>query len=67
VWRGSCLDEAEGRRTLHIVEKPEDIVIVVAGGAGNLGVDPRMVLTLDYVAGTRTDGTPIPAGRGVGY
>jgi hypothetical protein len=35
VWRGNCIDEADGRRTLRIVEKPEDILIVVAGGPGN--------------------------------
>jgi hypothetical protein len=35
VWRGNCIDEADGRRTLRIVEKPDDIVVVVAGGAGN--------------------------------
>src|SRR3989454_9204027 len=35
VWRGPCIEEVEGRRTLRIVEKPEDIVVVVAGGAGN--------------------------------
>jgi hypothetical protein len=35
VWRSPCIDEADGRRTLRIVEKPEDILIVVAGGAGN--------------------------------
>jgi hypothetical protein len=35
VWRGNCIDEVDGQRTLRIVEKPEDILIVVAGGAGN--------------------------------
>jgi hypothetical protein len=35
VWRSPCIDEADGRLTLRIVEKPEDILIVVAGGAGN--------------------------------
>ena len=35
VWRGGCIEEVGGRRTLRIVEKPEDIVIVVAGGPGN--------------------------------
>jgi hypothetical protein len=35
VWRGNCIDEVGGQRTLRIVEKPEDILIVVAGGAGN--------------------------------
>ena len=35
VWRGPCIEDADGRRTLRVVEKAEDIVIVVAGGAGN--------------------------------
>jgi len=35
VWRGNCIENVDGRRTLRIVEKPEDIIIVVAGGAGN--------------------------------
>src|SRR5262249_7784868 len=35
VWRGPCIDEVDGQRTLRVVEKPEDILIVVAGGAGN--------------------------------
>jgi hypothetical protein len=33
--RGNCIDEVGGQRTLGIVEKPEDILIVVAAGAGN--------------------------------
>ena len=35
VWRGNCIDEVDGERTLRIIEKAEDILIVVAGGAGN--------------------------------
>ncbi|PYM16006.1 MAG: hypothetical protein DMD81_13620 [Candidatus Rokuibacteriota bacterium] len=35
VWRAGCIDEVDGRRSLRIAEKPGDIVIVVAGGAGN--------------------------------
>jgi hypothetical protein len=35
VWRGNCIDEVDGERTLRIVEKPDDFLIVVAGGAGN--------------------------------
>src|SRR5262249_42332306 len=35
VWRANCIDQAGDRRTLRIAEKPGDIVIVVAGGAGN--------------------------------
>jgi hypothetical protein len=35
VWRGNCIDEVDGQRTLRVVERPEDIIIVVAGGAGN--------------------------------
>jgi hypothetical protein len=35
AWRSNCIEEGVGRRTLRIAEKPEDIVIVVAGGAGN--------------------------------
>src|SRR5258707_13470822 len=35
VWRGGCIGEMEGGRTLRIAQKPADLVIVVAGGAGN--------------------------------
>jgi len=35
VWRGNCIEERDGRRSLRIVEKPDDIIVVVAGGAGN--------------------------------
>jgi len=35
VWRGNCIEEGDGRRSLRIVEKPDDIIVVVAGGAGN--------------------------------
>jgi hypothetical protein len=35
VWRSPCIEEVNGRRTLRVVEKPGDLVIVVAGGAGN--------------------------------
>jgi hypothetical protein len=60
VWRANCIDEIDGRRTLRIVEKPEDILIVVAGGAGNHSASipgwySRSV-TLPIV---RADGTPI--------
>jgi len=60
VWRGGCIDERDGQRALRIVEKPEDIVIVVAGGAGNHSASipgwySRSV-TLPIV---RADGTPI--------
>jgi len=35
VWRGNCIEGVDGRRSWRIVEKPEDIIVVVAGGAGN--------------------------------
>src|SRR5437870_2653499 len=35
VWRGNCIEERDGRRSLRIVERPDDIIVVVAGGAGN--------------------------------
>ncbi|MBI2321541.1 MAG: hypothetical protein HYU88_05490, partial [Chloroflexi bacterium] len=35
AWRAPLIDDRAGRKTLRIVERPEDIVVVVAGGAGN--------------------------------
>ena len=60
VWRGSCIEERDGRRALRIAEKPEDIIVVVAGGAGNHSASipgwySRSV-TLPLI---RADGTPI--------
>ncbi|PYM94623.1 MAG: hypothetical protein DME04_07255 [Candidatus Rokuibacteriota bacterium] len=62
VWRGNCIDEQAGRRTLRVVEKADDIIVVVAGGAGNHSASipgwySRSV-TLPIV---RADGTPIRA------
>jgi hypothetical protein len=60
VWRGPCIDEADGRRTLRIVEKPEDILIVVAGGAGNHSASiPGWYSRSVTVPITRADGRPI--------
>ena len=60
VWRASCIEERDGRRALRIAEKPEDIIIVVGGGAGNHSASipgwySRSV-TLPLI---RSDGTPI--------
>jgi hypothetical protein len=60
VWRGPCIDEADGRRTLRIVEKPEDILIVVAGGAGNHSASiPGWYSRSVTMPVTRADGRPI--------
>ena len=60
VWRSPCIDEADGRRTLRIVEKPEDILIVVAGGAGNHSASiPGWYSRSVTVPITRADGRPI--------
>jgi hypothetical protein len=60
VWRGPCIDEVDGRRTLRIVEKPEDILIVVAGGAGNHSASiPGWYSRSVTVPITRADGRPI--------
>lgn len=60
VWRGNCIDELDGQRTLRIVETPEDIVIVVAGGAGNHSASiPGWYSRSVTVPITRADGTPI--------
>jgi hypothetical protein len=60
VWRGPCIDEADGRRTLRIVEKPEDILIVVAGGAGNHSASiPGWYSRSVTLPITRADGRPI--------
>ena len=34
-WRRGYIDHADGRQLLRIVERPEDILVVVAGGPGN--------------------------------
>jgi hypothetical protein len=60
VWRGPCIDETDGRRTLRIVEKPEDILIVVAGGAGNHSASiPGWYSRAVTVPITRADGRPV--------
>ena len=60
VWRGACIDEADGRRTLRIVEKPEDILIVVAGGAGNHSASiPGWYSRSVTLPITHADGRPI--------
>jgi hypothetical protein len=60
VWRDTCIEEADGRRTLRIVEKPEDILIVVAGGAGNHSASiPGWYSRSVTLPITRADGTPI--------
>jgi len=59
VWRVPCIDAAAGRRTLRIVEKPEDIVIVVAGGAGNHSASiPGWYSRSITLPITHADGTP---------
>jgi hypothetical protein len=60
VWRGNCIEELDGRRTLRIVERPEDIVIVVAGGAGNHSASiPGWYSRSVTLPIARADGTPI--------
>jgi len=62
VWRGPCIEEAGGRRTLRITEKPEDLVIVVAGGAGNHSASiPGWYSRSVTLPITRADGAPIPS------
>jgi hypothetical protein len=66
VWRGPCIDEVDGQRTLRIVEKPEDIIIVVAGGAGNHSASiPGWYSRSVSLPITRADGTPIRSGAGL--
>jgi hypothetical protein len=63
VWRGACIEEHEGGRTLRIAEKPADIVIVVAGGAGNHSASiPGWYSRSVTVPITRASGAPM---RGV--
>jgi len=62
VWRGPCIEEADGQRTLRIVEKPEDLVIVVAGGAGNHSASiPGWYSRSVTLPITRADGSPLRA------
>jgi hypothetical protein len=60
VWRGSLIEEQAGQRTVRIVEQPEDIVIVVAGGAGNHSASiPGWYSRSVTVPITRADESPI--------
>ena len=60
VWRAGCIDEVAGQRTLRIVEKPEDILVVVAGGAGNHSASiPGWYSRSVTVPVTRADGSPL--------
>jgi hypothetical protein len=60
VWRSPCIDEADGRRTLRIVEKPEDLLIIVAGGAGNHSASiPGWYSRSVTMPITRADGRPV--------
>jgi len=60
VWRGPCIDEADERRTLRIVEKPENILVVVAGGAGNHSASiPGWYSRSVTLPITRADGRPV--------
>jgi hypothetical protein len=60
VWRGPCIEEAGGRRMLRITEKPEDLVIVVAGGAGNHSASiPGWYSRSVTLPITRADGAPV--------
>ena len=60
MWRGPCIEEAAGRRTLRITEKPEDLVIVVAGGAGNHSASiPGWYSRSVTLPITRADGAPV--------
>jgi len=66
VWRRNCIDEVDGQRTLRIVEKPEDILIVVAGGAGNHSASiPGWYSRSVTLPITGADGTPIDSVAGV--
>ena len=60
VWRGNCIDEVNGRRTLRIGERAADVVIVVAGGAGNHSASiPGWYSRSVTLPITRADGTAI--------
>ena len=64
VWRGPCIEEIGGRRTLRIVEKLEDLLIVVAGGAGNHSASiPGWYSRSVTLPITRADGTPVHSAR----
>jgi hypothetical protein len=62
AWRGACIEEANGGRTLRIVEQPDDLVIVVAGGAGNHSASiPGWYSRSVTLPITRADGSPLRA------
>ncbi|MBI3966879.1 MAG: hypothetical protein HY329_14700 [Chloroflexi bacterium] len=58
-WRVGCVDEQDGRSTLRMVEKPDDLVVVVAGGAGNHSASiPGWYTRSVTLAIAKADGTP---------
>jgi len=60
VWRANCIEEGDGRRSLRIVEKPDDIIVVVAGGAGNHSASiPGWYSRSVTLPLLRADGTPL--------
>jgi hypothetical protein len=60
TWRANCTEALDGKKMLRITEKPEDIVIVVAGGAGNHSASiPGWYSRSVTLPITRADGTPL--------
>jgi hypothetical protein len=51
VWRGNCIEEGDGRRSLRIIERPDDTIVVAAGRRReSLSLDPGVVLTVGHLA-----------------
>jgi hypothetical protein len=60
VWRAPNIEETASHRILRVVEKPEDILVVVAGGAGNHSASiPGWYSRAVTLPITHADGTPI--------
>ena len=64
VWRANCTEEQGGRRTLRVVEQPDDILLVVAGGAGNHSASiPGWYSRSVTLPIARADGSPLRSVR----
>ena len=64
VWRANCIEEQGGRRTLRVVEKPDEILLVVAGGAGNHSASiPGWYSRSVTLPIARADGSPLRSVR----
>lgn len=66
AWRGPLIEDRNGEWTARIVDRPDDIVIVVAGGPGNHSASiPGWYTRSVTVPITRADGSPLRSVNGL--